>query len=170
MGLSQVYGLLQQSQGDMVLETEVGKGTSISLYIPAFGAANDEEVNSHGTNAGNDKALVVDDQPDVLDLAVELFKILGYDVLSANNGADALDILRRTPDIDVLFTDVMMPGMNGVTLGQEARKISPHIKVLLTSGYAGAMLNQNNSDLRDFQLVRKPYRTAEIVKLLRKAG
>lgn len=101
---------------------------------------------------------------------MELFKILGYHTLSADNGTDALAILKRTPDIGVLFTDVVMPGMNGVTLGQEARKIIPNIKVLLTSGYTGSTLNQNNPDLQDFQLVGKPYRTAEIVKLLRTAG
>jgi PAS domain S-box-containing protein len=170
MGLSQVYGLLQQSQGDMVLETEEGNGTSISLYFPAGGAANNDELLSQEAATGNDKALIVDDQPDVLELAVELFKTFGYKTLSAGNACDALEILKRTPDIDVLFTDVVMPGMNGVTLAQEARKIIPNIKVLLTSGYTGSMLNQNNPDLQDFQLVGKPYRTADIVKLLRKAG
>jgi nitrogen-specific signal transduction histidine kinase/CheY-like chemotaxis protein len=161
MGLSQVYGLIQQSQGDMVLETGVGKGTAISLYLPAFGAANDEEPALPGTNIHNDKALVVDDQPDVLALAVELFEMLGYETLSATNGADALEIVKRTPDIDTLFTDVMMPGMNGITLAQEARKILPNLKVLLTSGYTGSMLNQNNAELKAFPLVQKPYRTAK---------
>lgn len=170
MGLSQVYGLIQQSQGDMLLETEVGKGTSVSLYIPALASANNEEPAFSQTSSRQDKALVVDDQPDVLELAVELFKVLGYEVLSANNGSDALDILRRTPDIDVLFTDFMMPGMDGATLGREARRIVPGIKVLLTSGYTGDLLSQTNPGFKDFQLVRKPYRTADLVKMLRTAG
>lgn len=168
MGLSQVYGLVQQSGGDLALESEVGKGTSVSLYLPALAA--DDETASTETNAGNDKALVVDDQPDVLDVAAELFRHMGYDVLSANNGADALEILKRTPDIDILFSDVLMPGMTGITLGQEARKLIPGIKVILTSGFPAPALKAENASFRDFDFINKPYRVAEILKMLRKAG
>jgi PAS domain S-box-containing protein len=170
LGLSQVYGLIQQSGGDMVLETEVGKGTCVSLYLPALAAESDDaETASTETNAGNDKALVVDDQPDVLEVAVELFKNMGYDVLSANNGMDAIEILQRAPDVDVLFTDVSMPGMNGIALGREARKLVPGIKVILASGFPAQTLTSDNSGLRDFDFISKPYRLAEIVKMLRKA-
>jgi PAS domain S-box-containing protein len=170
LGLSQVYGLIQQSGGDMVLETEVGKGTCVSLYLPALAAESDDaETASTETNAGNDKALVVDDQPDVLEVAVELFKNMGYDVLSANNGMDAIEILQRAPDVDVLFTDVSMPGMNGIALGREARKLVPGIKVILASGFPAQTLTSDNAGLRDFDFINKPYRLAEIVKMLRKA-
>jgi PAS domain S-box-containing protein len=169
MGLSQVYGLIQQSGGDLVLETEVGKGTCISLYLPALAAADGEETTSTETNAGNDKALVVDDQPDVLNMAVDLFRNMGYDVLSANNGKDAIEILKRTPDIDVLFSDILMPGMDGITLGREARKLFPDIKIVLASGFPAPALAAENSGLHDFHFMNKPYRMAEIVKMLRKA-
>jgi len=170
LGLSQVYGLLQQSGGDMLLETEVGAGTTVSLYLPALIGDNDEaETVSTETNAGNDKALVVDDEPDVLDMAVELFTTMGYDVLSANNAEDALDILRRTPDIDVLFTDVLMPGIDGITLGHRARELAPGIKVLLASGYPAPAVNATTGSLAAFNFINKPYRLAEIMKMLRTA-
>jgi CheY-like chemotaxis protein len=169
MGLSQVYGLVHQSGGDLVLESEVGKGTAVSLYLPAL-EATEEDLASADTNAGNDKALVVDDQPDVLDVAVELFRSMGYEVFSANNGAGALDIMKRMPDIDVLFTDVLMPGMNGIQLAQEARKCAPGIKVILASGYPAPALAAENTGFRDFDFVSKPYRMSEILKLLRKKG
>lgn len=102
--------------------------------------------------------------------AIELFRNLGYDVLSANNAMDALAILNRTPDIDVLFSDVVMPGMDGVTLGREARKLVPDIKVLLVSGFPAQALSAENSGLRDFHFISKPYRMTEIIKMLRRAG
>jgi PAS domain S-box-containing protein len=170
MGLSQVYGLIQQSGGDIEIGTEAGKGTSISIFLPALAAADNDGLASAETNAGNDKALVVDDEPDVLEVATELFRNLGYDVLSANNAAGAIEILKRTPDIDVLFSDVVMPDMNGVALGQAARKLIPGITVLLASGYPAPALTGENSSIRDFHFISKPYRMAEIVKKLRMAG
>lgn len=169
LGLSQVYGLIQQSGGEMVLESQVGKGTVISLYLPAL-VAEGEEIASAEMNAGDDKVLVVDDQPDVLEVAVELFRNMGYEVLSANSGVDAIEIMKRTPDVDVLFSDVLMSGMDGITLAREARKLAPGIKVLLASGYPASILRDKNSDLQEFTLISKPYRMADIMRLLRKAG
>lgn len=160
MGLSQVYGLVQQSGGDMRIESEVGKGTTISLYFPALPGSEEGEE-------GEDKALVVDDEPDMLDMAVALFRNMGYEVLSANNAKDALAILKRTPSIDVLFADVLMPGMSGVELARQARALAPAIKVLLASGYAAPAVLAGDDAFDTFQIVKKPYRTAEIMKMLR---
>ena len=170
MGLSQVYGLVQQSGGDMTLETEVGKGTAVSLYLPALAEENSVETAAEKTTAGSDKALVVDDQPDVLDMTVQLFRHMGYDVLSANNGKGAIEILERTPDINVLLTDIRMPGMNGISLAQEARKLIAGIKVVLVSGFPVPSLPTENSDCSEFDFINKPYRTADIVKVLRKTA
>ncbi|HTH45545.1 MAG TPA: PAS domain S-box protein [Oxalicibacterium sp.] len=166
MGLSQVYGLMQQCDGDLVVDTAIGKGTAIHLYLPEIDAGDESKLASTELNNGNDKALVVDDQPDVLEVAVELFRNMGYDVLPANNGLEALEILKRTPDIDVLFSDVVMPGMNGHLLGQEARKLRPEIKVVLASGYPMPALQ--DSDLGNFSFIQKPYRMSEIMKTLRR--
>ncbi|HEV7855553.1 MAG TPA: ATP-binding protein, partial [Herminiimonas sp.] len=168
MGLSQVYGLVQQCGGDLVLETNPGQGTAVHLYLPAVEAAEDgSDIATTEINNGNDKALVVDDQPDVLDVVVELFRTMGYDVLSANNGKDAIEIMKRTPDIDVLFSDVMMPGISGILLGREARKLIPDIKVLLASGYPLPALH--DASLDEFSFINKPYRMSEIMKMLRKS-
>ena len=169
MGLSQVYGLVQQSGGDLVLESEPGKGTRLSLYLPALQVSGGEQTASLDTNAGNEKALVVDDQPDVLEMAIELFRTMGYEVLSANNGLEALDILKRTPDVGVLFSDVVMPGMDGVTLGREARKLIPRVNVILVSGFPADTLNDQHLEPGDFRFLKKPFRMAEVARMLRQA-
>jgi PAS domain S-box-containing protein len=169
LGLSQAYGLVQQSGGGVQLESMPGNGTTISLYFPRIAASEGEEGASVETNSGNDKALVVDDQPDVLEIAVELFKNMGYDVLSANSGMEALSILKRMPNIDVLFSDVVMPGMNGAELGREALNINPAITVLLATGYAEPELASQIAEANQFPLIKKPYRMAEIIKKLRQA-
>jgi CheY-like chemotaxis protein len=135
--------------------------------LPALAAVEDaSELGSTDINSGNDKALIVDDQPDVLDIAVELFRDMGYEVLSANNGKDAIEIMKRTPDIDILFSDVLMPGMNGITLAQEAVRLIPKLKVLLASGYPLPALKDSN--FNEFNFINKPYRLSEIMKMLRK--
>jgi hypothetical protein len=122
LGLSQVYGMMQQCQGALALESCVGEGTTVSLYFPAVSA----EAAARGAvaGAGAVKVLVVDDQTDVLETAISLFTHLGYEALSADNGAQALDMLRRHPGIAILFSDVVMPGMSGGT-GQVARREFP---------------------------------------------
>lgn len=166
MGLSQVYGLVQQSGGDLVIDTEIGMGASVSLFLPALDGQVDEREGTE-EHTGSDKALVVDDQPDVLEVAVELFRAMGYEVLSANNGEQALDILKRTPSIDVLFSDVVMPGISGIELGKQARSINPRIKVILASGYAAPALQAQDGAIKEFELLTKPYRMAEVIKKLR---
>jgi CheY-like chemotaxis protein len=113
--------------------------------------------------------LVVDDQPDVLESAIELFKVMGYDVLSASNGPDALAILKRVPDVEVLFSDIVMPGMDGVTLGREARKLVPSINVILVSGYSASHLTKPGEDVSEFRFLKKPFRMAEVARMLRQA-
>jgi PAS domain S-box-containing protein len=167
MGLSQVYGFAQQSGGDLVIDSRLGQGTSISLYLPALEDDSLEESADHRQSI--EKALVVDDQPDVLNIAVEVFRSLGYEVLSANNGKDALDTLKRTPDIDVLFSDVVMPEMNGIELAKHARVLNPAMKILLASGYPSPALRTKDDDLSQFGFIAKPYRLTEIMKKLRSA-
>ncbi len=170
LGLSQVYGLIQQSDGDVQIESAVGRGTSINMFLPALP---ETLVSAAAPKAAmekdKEKALVVDDQPDVLSMAVELFRYMGYEVFAANNGEDALDILKRTPDIDVLFTDVVMPGMSGIELSKRSREIAPAIKILLTSGYPNPAL-QGREWTSEHPFLSKPYRLPEIMKALRTAG
>jgi PAS domain S-box-containing protein len=163
LGLSHVYGLMQQSGGDAEIESALGKGTTVSLYFPAL----PDGAQGKRSAEAREKALVVDDQEDVLGMAVDLFQTLGYEVLSANNGTEALAILRRTPNIDVLFSDVVMPGMSGVELAHEAKRQWPSLKIILASGYTAPAAAGGQSDMGEFQVITKPYSVAQILRQLR---
>jgi PAS domain S-box-containing protein len=167
LGLSQVYGTIKQFGGGLAIETAVGKGTAISLLMPAQERGEDELGAESATD--NEKVLVVDDQPDVLDMTLELFRNMGYEVLSANNGKDALAILESMPDVKILFSDVVMPGMSGIDLAREARRRTPNIKIILASGYHAGSLTGQNSGAKDYKFIKKPYRMPEIAKILRMA-
>ncbi|MDF3034935.1 MAG: hybrid sensor histidine kinase/response regulator [Paucimonas sp.] len=169
MGLSQVYGFVQQSGGDLSIQSRSGRGTTVAMYLPAM---KEEALDSDqpGSDAVTEKALVVDDQPEVLELTIELFRSLGFEVLSAGNGRDALDMLQRHPDIDVLFSDVVMPGMSGIALGQQARVLRPKLKVILASGYAAPALAEHKEGLKEFLFLTKPYRVNDIIRMLRVPG
>ena len=161
LGLSQVYGFVKQSKGDLQINSVEGEGTTIAIMLPSLpdtGAVKSSVKKSV-------QALVVDDQPDVLDMAVELFKMLGYNVYSAHSGDEAIKILNENDGIDILFSDVAMPGMNGVELAQHAKTISPSIKILLASGYPGKALEMINCE--EFPLIPKPYKLADIARELR---
>jgi PAS domain S-box-containing protein len=111
------------------------------------------------------KILVVDDDDSVRDVAQLQLKSLGYNVVMASNGPDALDILARTPDIDLLFTDVVMPGgLNGREVAEEARKIRPGLKVLFTSGYFEGALVRDGALESSVRLLVKPYRKKELAE------
>lgn len=165
LGLSQVYGTIKQFGGGLAIETAVGSGTAVSLFMPAQERGEDELAADSATD--NERVLVVDDQADVLDMTIELFRNMGYEVLSANNGKDALAILETMPHVDILFSDVVMPGISGIDLAREARSLIPKIKVILASGYHAGSLTINNSGAEDYKFVKKPYRMAEIAKILR---
>jgi PAS domain S-box-containing protein len=113
------------------------------------------------------KILVVDDDDGVRDVALLQLKSLGYTVLTASNGPDALELLRRTPDIDLLFTDVVMPGgLNGREVAEQARKIIPRLKVLFTSGYFEGALVRDGALESSVRLLVKPYRKNELAETM----
>jgi CheY-like chemotaxis protein len=140
------------------------------MLFPALAPAAGQEGGSLETNHGNERALIVDDNEDVLAIAVELFKNMGYDVLTANSANEAIEIIKRSEHIDVLFSDVVMPGMNGVQLAKLAREIMPKLTILLASGFPSDELLKENSGLADFALISKPYRMSDIIKKLRLAA
>jgi PAS domain S-box-containing protein len=167
LGLSQVYGLIQQSSGGMSIESGAESGTTISLYLPALESDEISVSSSSSLAVATDKALIVDDQPDVLDMACALFRMLGYEVIAANSGMEALDMLDRHRDVSLLFTDVVMPGMNGVELAREAKNIIPTIKIILATGYAENVLGTLLKEPREFALIMKPYRLSDIIQYIR---
>jgi PAS domain S-box-containing protein len=165
LGLSQVYGMVQQSGGDLAIRSRVGEGTTLTMYFPALAGAAEQPA-----EGASEKVLVVDDQPEVLEITSELFRTLGFEVLCANSGEDALQVLTRTPDLQLMFSDVVMPGMSGIQLGRKAREMVPGLKVILSSGYANPALGEGGDSLEGFQFLPKPYRMGDLVKKLRTIG
>ncbi|AWL06681.1 PAS domain S-box protein [Massilia oculi] len=164
LGLSQVYGFIKQSGGEVTIESTVGEGTSIAIWLPA--------VTSHAHDLAQietETVLIVEDEPDLLDVASSLFLSMGYDVMTAASGNDAMHLL-ASRDVDILFTDVVMPnGMNGIELAAYTRDHYPNVKVMLASGYPQPALKLDRKRLGEFAFVSKPYRLSDLARSLRSA-
>jgi CheY-like chemotaxis protein len=163
-----VYGFVTQSGGHVQIESKVGHGTRVTLYLPAHGErANDGDI---VPRSGIATVLVVEDDPEVLDAAVDMLRSVGYSVLTAPDALGALDVLRRGQQVDVLFTDIVMPrGVNGVELARAAMKLRPGLKVVLASGYPVAALSAEYGLNDEFAFIAKPYRWSEVLDRLRGA-
>ena len=167
LGLSQVYGFVRQSEGEVVLETAPGQGTMFLLKLPVAEAA-DEIVDAPKAAAvvgGSERILLVEDDPTVLTLTLDMLTGLGYDVTTATNAGEALAIIHSGAKIDFLFTDVVMPGgVSGVSLARTARELRSDLGVLLTSGFVGegAVL-----ETAEFPLLDKPYELSQLAAKLR---
>jgi signal transduction histidine kinase len=173
LGLSQVYGFAKTAGGHVTIESELGTGTTVKLYLPKstdrpISAETSDETTLLGPASSHETILVVEDDEDVLLVAAENLRELGYHVETAVNAAQALEILRGDDPVDLLFSDVIMPGgMNGVQLAVEARRIRPELKVLLTSGYTATALSREHGLPDNLNVVEKPYQREELAKKLR---
>jgi signal transduction histidine kinase/CheY-like chemotaxis protein/HAMP domain-containing protein len=170
LGLSMVYGFVRQSGGHVAIESEVGVGTTISLYLPKSTqapAATTDVVQIQDEPAGSGRILMVEDDEDVLDVTSTILRELGYQVLCARNGTDAINMLKADKQFDLLFSDVVMPqGINGVELAREAKRLRSSIKVLLTSGNAADVLARHGAE-DEFPILGKPYRRVDLAQYLR---
>ncbi|MCJ2126502.1 hybrid sensor histidine kinase/response regulator [Methylobacterium sp. J-077] len=171
LGLSMVYGFAKQSGGAAQIESTVGAGTTVRLSFPATdGDAHAPSKVSHRAvdRQGTETILIVDDREDVAELARTILRDFGYTTLMAGNAREALEILDSSERIDLLFTDLIMPGgMNGVLLAREARRRQPKLKVLLATGYAEASLERTDIGGSEFDLLNKPYRRTDLVRRVR---
>ncbi len=172
LGLSQVYGFAKSLGGHVEIESEVGRGTTVSLLLPKSSELVPPESLPNllplRRARGTETVLAVEDDEEVLELTVVALKDLGYTVRTAADAVEALGILRADADIDVLFSDVIMPGgMNGAQLAVEARRIRPELKVLLTSGYTAEALTKEHGLPDDMEVLGKPYRHEELANKLR---
>ena len=172
LGLSMVYGFIQRSNGHIKIYSEIGKGTTFRLYLPrAIKPAKnqiDTEFEVENLPTGTEKILVVDDEDDLLDIAVFYLNELGYETIKAENGKQALEILSQAHDIDLLFSDVVMPGgLDGYQLALAVHELYPKFRVLCTSGFTKKqadldlgedeyLINLNNN------LLSKPYNMTEL--------
>jgi CheY-like chemotaxis protein len=173
LGLSMVYGFVKQSKGNMELVSEVGQGTTVSLFFPASitfatGRATKESAAPTGAGRG-ERILVVEDQPSVRRTTRRLLTRLGYEVLEATDGQSALRTLEEHDDVAVLFTDIILPGeTNGVMLGREALAAHPDLRVIYTTGYAieSPSIRQHLQDATTV-LLYKPVEVEELSQALR---
>ncbi|NJM29656.1 MAG: PAS domain S-box protein [Rhizobiales bacterium] len=180
LGLAMVYGFVKQSGGHINVYSEVGHGTSIKIYLPRRMApsevapvaieSNSVEVPAQPA-ARKKRILVVEDQEAVRAVACGFLEDFGYDVVEAEDGFQALARLQEHPDIDLMFSDVVMPGgMNGFDLAQAASGMRPKLRIVHTSGYPkGAMVHQDEPRFREGFIIMKPYRREELQKIIREA-
>jgi signal transduction histidine kinase len=173
LGLSQVYGFTKQSGGHVKIYSEVGHGTTVKIYLPRLLGANDAAVEPAGDSfaAGASltaSILVVEDEEGVRASSVEMLRDLGYSVFEAADGASALCLLDAHPEIDLLFTDVVLPGgMNGRQLADGARQRHSNLKVLYTTGYArNAIVHHGQLD-PGVDLVTKPFSYSTLANKVR---
>jgi signal transduction histidine kinase/CheY-like chemotaxis protein len=169
LGLSQVYGFVRQSEGEVQLDSAPGKGTTFQLLLPASSApvqAVSADLRPTVVVGGDEHILVVEDDPTVLALTLDMVSGLGYRATSATNAAEALEVIHSGVEIDLLFSDVVMPGgVSGVSLARTARDLRPDLKVLLTSGFVGEGAVVETAE---FPLLDKPYETTLLAARLRK--
>lgn len=169
LGLSMVYGFVKQSKGHIKLYSEIGHGTTVKVYLPrAEGALIQVEENQTAPTEVEKKSLlvlVVEDNRDVLTLTSGMVEELGYQVLTAASGDEALGILNRRSDIDLLLSDVMLPGtINGPELAKRALLLYPHLKVLFNSGYAEHAIMQSGLLEKGVPLLSKPFRKQQLAE------
>ena len=174
LGLSQVYGFVKQSGGHVKIYSEIGQGTTIKIYLPRLVSAemNTEEKIEIAIpdGDGEETILVLEDDDDVRTFSVEVLRTLGYRVIEAHDGPSALRLLERQTRVDMLFSDVVLPGgMTGAQVAEHARELRPQLKVLFTTGYArNAIIHHGRLD-KGVRLITKPFSSGELAAKIRDA-
>jgi two-component system cell cycle sensor histidine kinase/response regulator CckA len=174
LGLSTVYGIVKQSGGFIFADSKVGEGTRFVIYLPVHhqeaGAARSRKADKAKKDElwGSGTVLLVEDEPMVRAVAERALTRHGYQVITADNGEEALEQLAKVEHIDLLISDVVMPGMDGPTVVREARKSRPDIKILFMSGYAEEQL-RNSIDIENVNFLPKPFSVTDLAEAARRA-
>ena len=171
LGLSQVYGFVKQSGGHVKIYSEPGEGTSVKVYLPRHtqedGVASEKQDVRTIKGEYDEVVLVVEDEPLVRQYSVAALTELGYRVMEADGAQAALRLLETHPEISLLFTDVVMPDVNGRKLADEAKRRWPNLKVLFTTGYTRNAVVHNGTLDADVELIGKPYSLEELAAKVR---
>jgi two-component system, cell cycle sensor histidine kinase and response regulator CckA len=163
LGLATVRGIANQNGGRVFVESVLGRGTTFTLYLPAVASAEAARVPTDTAvrtdlKRGSETILLVEDSAALCELTKVFLEMQGYTVHAAPNGVEALEIIEKlASQIDLLFTDVVMPLMSGPHLAKKARQFQPHLSVLYASGYVGELLEQHGVRREDIQIIEKPY-------------
>jgi len=172
LGLSQVYGFVKQSGGHVKIYSEAGEGTTVKIYLPRFfgkASAGEQAAGAPSRSRSGESVLVVEDDDDVRTYVVETLAALGYRVLEAAEANNALRLLDQDPCVQLLLTDVVMPGLNGRKLAEEARLRRPNLKILYMTGYSrNAIVHQGRLDI-GVDLLQKPITSEQLAAAVRKA-
>jgi CheY-like chemotaxis protein len=173
LGLSMIYGFVKQSGGHVSIYSEENIGTSVKLFLPR---ANEDivekidEMEEQQPQTGNETILVLEDDPDVRELTVLQLKSLGYNVKQAHDGHSALEVINSESKIDLLLSDVVLPGgLRGPEVAQKAREIKPNLSVLFMSGYTQNALDAHPEIGESSLLLNKPFRKRELAEKIREA-
>ena len=170
LGLATVYGIVSQSRGAIFVQSQPGVGTTFSIYLPRLAEDEAPALNRESLDSlrGAETILLVEDQPHLLELSREFLQRLSYRVLTASSGEEAIEVARRFGDeIDLLLTDVVMPGINGRQLALELRKTRSSMKVLYVSGFTDEAFDQDASLANGEVLLEKPFELEELARKIR---
>jgi len=170
LGLSMVYGFVKQSGGHIRIDSEVGRGTTVTIYLPRSLQLEDQlvDIDAIPVTGGNEMVLVAEDDESVRDTVVAMLNDLGYRVLKAKDAQSALTIIESGMPIDLLFTDVVMPGpLLSTELARKARERMPHLAVLFTSGYSENAIAPGGRLDAGVELLSKPYSRDALARKLR---
>ncbi len=168
LGLAMVYAFAKHAGGTVRLYSEVGVGTTVSIYLPCATSEPTVELSKSALQRyarTSGIVLVVDDERELAAVAVACLKELGFDALEAHDGTSALEVLIQRDDIVLMITDIIMPGgLNGVELAQTARQLKPDLRIIYTSGFPAGALQEQSMAIVDGPLLRKPYQISEFNK------
>ena len=172
LGLSMVYGFARQSGGHIVLHSIEGEGTTVELFLPrsdAVATPRSNEAAAEELPQGNgERILLCEDDQGVRLFSSDTLRDLGYEVIEAREAADAMAMMREHQPVDLLFTDVVLPGgQTGADLAREARKLQPGLKVLFTTGYARSALDRAGTSDKGIELLLKPFGVDELAARIR---
>jgi CheY-like chemotaxis protein len=172
LGLATVYGIVQQHQGWVEVESQIGHGSTFKIFFPACGklpSSSSPAPSRLSAQGGQETILVVEDEPALRMLVVEILQLYGYHVHQAQSGAAALEVWKEHKEkIDLLLTDMVMPdGISGRELAERLQEEKPALKIVYTSGYSPGMAGKDTALLTGFNFLPKPYPPSKLAEVVR---
>lgn len=168
LGLATVYGIVQQSKGEITIESQLGKGTRVSILLPAIAdtepATALQRVNEIQKGAGT--ILLVEDEPELRSANAEFLTSIGYSVICAGSGPEGLDLADKAESIDLVISDVVMPKMNGREFADKLLELRPETKVLFVSGYADDVILRTGISVQGTPFLQKPFSLRQLGRMV----